>query len=265
MNGNSKALVLINTVTLVLMLVVNYGGGTGVFFDASVGEVSHKYDTLFAAGYAFAIWSFIFLLCIAFVAYQWFLLKKGDPRQYIKRTGSWFAVSNVANALWIFFWTNEMIGWSVVLIILLLLSLCVLVIRLRLELDDEPVRTILFVWWPIVFYTGWMLTATVACIAAWLVYTGWNGGAIGEDVWTIIMIAVACALYLFLVNKRNMREAALVGIWAFVAIAVRQWNVHQNIALTAIAASIILLAATAIHGYKNRYYAPSAKIKRGEK
>lgn len=260
-----KGLVILNTITLALMLFVNYASGTGIFSTVTVGEVSHKYDTLFApAGYAFIIWSLIFLLCIAFVVYQWILLKNDDPVQYIKRTGIWFSISNIANASWIYCWTNEMIGWSVILILLLLLSLCVLTARLRLELDDEPVRTIFFVWWPVVYYLGWILVATIACIASWFVYSGRHGGAIGEVVWTIIMIVFAGILYLLLVKNRNMREAAGVGIWAFIAIAVRQWHTHSNIAITAITGSVILLVAIAIHGYKYRYFSPGAKIKRGE-
>ena len=61
-----------------------------------------------------------------------------------------------------------------------------------------------------------------------------------------------------------MREAATVGVWAFVAIAIRQWDVHKDIALTAIVSSVILFVLISIHGYKGRYYTPFAKLKRGE-
>ena len=61
-----------------------------------------------------------------------------------------------------------------------------------------------------------------------------------------------------------MREAATIGIWAFIAIAIRQWNIHKDIALTAIIASAILFILISIHGYKGRNYTPFAKLKRGE-
>jgi hypothetical protein len=247
------------------MLLANYAASTGTVSNVTVGDISHKYDSLFApAGYAFIIWSLIFLLLIGFVGYQWSLLKTNDPRRYITRTGWWLSISNLANILWLYCWINELLGWSVILILVLLFSFCVLTVRLRLELDDEPVRTIFFVWWPIVFYLGWIMVATIACVAAWLISTGWNGGPVGEDVWAIIMIAVACALYLFLISKRNLREAAVVGIWAFTAIAVRQWNSHSNIAIAAIIGAVILLIIAGVHGYKNRYYSPMEKMKRGE-
>jgi hypothetical protein len=265
MNKNAKTLVVINTITLIIMLFANFASNTGVFSKQAVGDVSHKYDTLFApASYAFAIWGFLFLLAIAFVIFQWVLLKNNDPKKFIQRTGIWFSLGNIANAFWIYFWINEMIGWSVLLIFLLLISLIILTIHLRLELDDEPVRIIFFVWWPITFYLGWIMVATVACVAAWLVSIGWSAAGLQQDTWTIIMIAVASLIYIFLLIKRNMREALVVGVWAFIAIAIRQWNLHFNVAIAAIIAASILAVASFIHVYKNHYYAPGPKLKRNE-
>jgi hypothetical protein len=265
MSGKNRTIVIVNTITLAIMLAANFVAAAGIFSTTTVADVSHKYDSLFApAGYAFIIWSFLFLLAIAFVTYEWILLKNGDPKGYIKRTGYWFTLSNIANTVWLYCWINEMLALSVLVILLLLFTLCVLTVRLDAELNDEPVRTIFFVWWPISFYLGWIMVASIACIAAWLVSTGWRGGAMGEESWTIIMIAIASVLYLLLVIRRNLRETASVGIWAFIAIAVRQWQAHYNIAMAAVIASIVLFIVITIYAIKNRYYNPLAKIKRGE-
>jgi hypothetical protein len=261
MQKNYRSIVLANTVTLIVMLFANFLGGSGVMVKTSVGEISNKYDTLFTpAGYAFSIWSIIFLLLISFCVYQWSLLQKGNPKKVISRMGYWLALSNMANSLWLVCWLNEWTGLSVLVIILLLICLCVLTVRLRLELDDEPVKIILFVWWPVTIYLGWIMVATIACVAAWLVSTGYSGGSIGEETWTIIMITIATALYLFLIWQRNLREAALVGIWAFVAIAVKQWQLNNSIAITAIIASFVLFIAISIHAYRNREYNILAKL-----
>jgi hypothetical protein len=257
-------LVLLNTITFIVMLCLNYAASAHIFGDASVAEISHKYDTLFApAGYAFLIWLVIYLMCGGFIIYQWVIVEN-DIHNYIQRTGIWFTAANLLNALWCYCWVNEWLGLSVIIMLALLISLIILTIRLKLELDNEPVRTIFFVWWPITFYTGWIIVATVACIASYLVYINWDGFGISAEVWTMIMIVIAGMVYLFLNQKRNMREAASVGIWAFIAIAVRQWSAHKNIAATAIIVSIILSVLITIHFYKNRNYIPFAKIKRGE-
>ncbi len=265
MKNDLSTLVIANTLSLVLVLVANFFAGSGMGLQANVGDISRKYDTLFApSGYAFAIWSVIFLLCIAFVIYQWVQLRKGDPKKYISRTGIWFTLSNMANIAWLYCWLTELLGLSVLVIFFLLFCLCMLTLKLRLELDDEPVFTILFVWWPLVIYLGWIMVASVACVAAWLTSTGWAGGIFSAPTWTIIMLLIATVLYLLLIKNRNMREAAGVGIWAFIAIAVRQWHNHQSISILALVASVVLLGSIAIHGYLQRAYSPAAKIKRGE-
>ncbi len=264
MKTRNTTLVIVNTVTFILMLFINYASNAGVFMRTTVADVAHKYDTLFApADYAFIIWAVIFLLCAGFVIYEWRIIKS-DAKNYIQRTGLWFALSNVANAVWVYRWINEQLGWCVILILILLFSLTMLTIKLELELKDEPVRTIFFVWWPIAFYIGWIIAATVACIASYLVSIQWNGFGISLDIWTIIMVMIAFGVYLFLNQKRNMRESATVGIWAFVAIAVRQWSSHNNIAYTAIICSAILAVLITIHFYKNKNYIPFVKLKRGE-
>lgn len=264
MKQKNALLVLLNTITFVLMLLMNYSSNAGLFNSLTVADIAHKYDTLFApADYAFIIWGVIFLLCAGFVIYQWALIKN-DPKAYIQRTGFWFTISNLANTLWVYCWMHEWLDLCVIVIFVLLLSLIILTIKLRLELDDEPVRTIFFVWWPISIYLGWIMVATIASVASWLVSIQWNGFGIAPDIWTIIMIAVATIIYFFLNKARNLRESVSIGIWAFIAIADRQFDVHDDIAFTAIIASFILTIIIAIHFYKNRYYIPFIKIKREE-
>jgi hypothetical protein len=265
MRKKTSTLVIVNSASLVIMLFANFAGAIGLFSGKNVGDVSHKYDTLFApAGYTFIIWGLIFLLAACFVIYQWILLKNGDPNKYIERTGIWFIAGNVANACWMYSWLNEQLGLSVICILLLLISLIILTINLRLELEDVPVREIFFVWWPVTFYLGWIMVATIACIAAWLTSVGWTRFGVNENTWAIALIIIASFIYLLLTKMRNMREASLVGIWAFIGIAVRQWYHFKDISWVAIVASAILMAASGVHVYKNKDYNIASKLKRGE-
>jgi hypothetical protein len=61
-----------------------------------------------------------------------------------------------------------------------------------------------------------------------------------------------------------MREAAVVGIWALVAIAVKQWQLNIEIVIAALTASAILFVTVAVHGFRNRKTSPFEKLKRGE-
>ena len=259
------SLLLINTITLIFALVMNSLQGSQVFNGTTVGEVSAKYETLFTpAGYAFAIWGIIYLMLIAFVAYQWFVWFKRKEDTELKQTGWWLALGNLANGFWIVAWLNEQMWLSVLLILVLLFSLIMLTVHLWLETWDAPVRIIAFVWWPICIYVGWIIVATVANISVFLVSIGWQGEFISPEIWTIIMIVAATIIYLILIKTRNMREAAAVGIWALIAIAVKQWQVNQEIVIAALAASAILFIVVSVHGFKNRKTSPFEKLKRGE-
>jgi uncharacterized membrane protein YhaH (DUF805 family) len=111
---------------------------------------------------------------------------------------------------------------------------------------------------------GWIIVASVTNVAAFLVYLQWDGFQLSPEFWTIALLAVATTIYLLLIFKRNLRESATVGIWAFIAIVVKQWNDNQLIGIIAIVAAALLLIATMYHGYKNRSTSPDQKFKRGE-
>jgi hypothetical protein len=258
-------LLLANSLSLFFALAMNALSGSALFDGKTVGDVSRTYDTLFApAGYAFAIWGLIYLLLIAFVSYQWFAWHKHKQDQQLQQTGLWLAVANLANGFWIAAWLTESIGISVLLMFVLLVSLLVLTARLRLEISDPPLRIVVFVWWPVVIYLGWIVVASVANVAAWFVDLGWNGLFLSASSWTILLITLATVIYLVLVLNRNMREAALVGIWALIAIAARQSQVHSEIAVYALIGAAVLLAVTSWHLYKNWETSPLAKLKRRE-
>jgi hypothetical protein len=127
-----------------------------------------------------------------------------------------------------------------------------------MELDDIPLKKLAFVWWPFSIYTGWIAVALIANIAAWLTKIEWDGFGISEITWTIILICVAGLVNLYMVWNRNMREFAIAGVWALIAIAVenRNRNSGEAIVKTAIITAAILLIITSVHAYKNRKTLP---------
>jgi uncharacterized membrane protein (UPF0136 family) len=258
-------LLVLNSITFILMLLLNYLTGTGALNNASVGEISDQYHNLFTpAGYTFAIWGLIYLLLFVFVGYQWYVWIKKRDDEYIKAAGIWFIMSNLANGMWIIAWTNDQIGLSLILIIFLLVSLVMLMFRLRLEIWDAPVRIIAFVWWPVCIYLGWIIVATMANIAAFSVSLNPVGAFALRESWVIVMIVFAAVIYGLLIYFRNMREAAMVGIWALVAIAVNQWHTAQSVGYAALIASAALLIYSLLQAYRNRETLPQNKIRRGE-
>lgn len=245
-------LLILNTAALLFALVMNGLSNTGAFNGKTVGEVSGDFETLFApAGYAFSIWGVIYILLIMFVGQQWYAWFKYHNDLELKNTGIWFALSSLANGTWVVAWLYGFLVISVILMVVLLVSLIVLTVKLRLEIWDAPKRVIIFVWWPICIYLGWIIVASVANIASFLVSINWQGGFLSAQTWTIVMIIAAMVINLLLIYYRNLREAALVGIWALIAIAVKQWGIEPGIVTAAIAAAAVLLIGISINAYKN--------------
>jgi len=246
-------LVLVNTLTLLGALYVNYFFASGAGGQESVGEISDKYKTLITpAGYAFSIWGLIYLMLVGYVGYQWVEYKRGWENGSLDNSGIWFALSNIFNGIWIVVWTNEWIGLSVLVIFLLLFSLIQLVIRLRLEIWDAPKKIIFFVWWPICIYLGWIVLASVINFAVWINNSGILQNLLSPEIWAVIIIGVAVGVYLLLTFSRNMREASLVGAWGLSALAYRHWDSNNLLVIVALLGAAILVISSGYHAYKNR-------------
>ena len=259
---NSLVKLILNSISLIAAIFFNYWVNSGKATGSTIGEISNKYDSLVTpAPYAFSIWGIIYLLLISFVAYQWYEWIKFRKTANLDKCGYWFLLSNIANGLWSYVWLLEYPLLSVLVMLTLLFSLIQLTINLRLEIWDAPLNIIAFVWWPICLYLGWIVLATVANISSALVSTGWEGQPLTETAWAIILITIATIIYLLLIKKRNLREAALVGVWGFIGIVYKQMDSNSSVMIAASIGAIILFIAASIHAYKNYKTSPIQKWK----
>ncbi|TXH69999.1 MAG: hypothetical protein E6Q83_07800 [Thiothrix sp.] len=265
MNLSNRSLLWLNIGSFILMIVLNTAGSFGWLNDRTVAEISDRYATLLTpAGYAFVIWTLIYLLLIGFLWYQWKAHREGQNGDSLEPAGIWFALSNLFNGLWIVAWLNDFIGVAMLLMIGLLVSLFQLVMRLRLEVWDAPVRIIMFVWWPICIYIGWITLAAPVNLAAWLKSVFDTPPFFSGEFWAIISLACLTTVYIVWTQWRNMREASLVAVWGLVAIAVQQWSTSWVVGLFALACSALLLAVATAHALRNKATWPQNKLKRGE-
>ena len=58
-----------------------------------------------------------------------------------------------------------------------------------------------------------------------------------------------------------MREFALVGAWALVAIAVANWDVDSTVKIVSLVVAVILFISSSYHGFINRATSPIEKLK----
>lgn len=248
-----KLYAVLNLIVTVAVILWNYLANSMEINGNSVGEVSAEYTNLFTpAGYAFAIWGIIFLGLLANAIYQLKVAFKDDPgKQSQLLTGPWLIIANLANGLWIWCWLNEYTGISVIVMTILLLALIITILKLNLEKWNAPKDIIIFGWWPVTIYAGWISVALIANTAAYLTKLGWNN-EVNEVKLTVIMIVIAACINGFMLIFRNMREFCAVGIWALIAIAVKNGDTSSAIETSAYTCAAILFIGSGIHFYINR-------------
>jgi len=211
----------VNLLSVIIALTVNILASTLPLNGQNTGEISDRFQVYFVpAGYVFSIWGVIYIGWIAFTIYQFRTSQRQSPR--LRRLGFLFAISNLANAAWLFCWHYNLFGLSV-LVMLALLGLLI-ASYLRLNVNCSSVAPAEYWSVDILFsvYLGWITVATVANITGWLYFIGWDGFGIAPQTWAIIMLAVASLLGLLMALTRRDVGYLAVLVWAFIGIAVKQ-------------------------------------------
>ncbi|MFX0013398.1 MAG: tryptophan-rich sensory protein [Promethearchaeota archaeon] len=229
-----------NVLSFILTIVMNSLANILPLNGKTTGELSDTYPNLFIpAGYVFSIWGLIYILLTIFTISQ--ALPKYREEDVVKKISYLFIVSNLANSAWIVFWHYEVIIASLLVMLILLASL--ILIYIRLEIGKKPVSQKVKITSHIPFsvYLGWITIATVANVTALLVSINWDGFGISEIIWTAVVISVATLIALILIFTRKDYGYTLVPVWAFIGIAVKQFNAQNNVVIISFIAAGILI------------------------
>ena len=228
-----------NLITVIFALTVNVLATTLPLNGQNTGEISDRFQVYFVpAGYVFSIWGLIYIGWIAFTIFQFQPSQKENPR--LRRLGYLFALSNLANAAWLFCWHYNQFGLSVFVMLILL----GLLIASYVVLDVNRTRVTRLEYWSVdvlfSVYLGWITVATVANISDWLYFIGWDGFGISAQIWAVIMLAVASLLGLAMAWKRRDVGYLAVLVWAFIGIAVKQTSAPMVVVSAWMAAVLML-------------------------
>ncbi|MEM9074725.1 MAG: tryptophan-rich sensory protein, partial [Myxococcota bacterium] len=167
------------------------------------------------------------------------------PTRFFDELGPWLLLANALNIVWTVAWLGEWTGTSVAILAAINLCFVMALRRTRVGRAKAPVRVVVLEWLPLGVYAGWVAVAVIANLSAWLAKEGWVPG--NSSAWALAMIALAFAYNVFVLFRRNLRDHASVAVWAFVAIAVRQWGNGELVAWGAAAAAVTLTLCIAVH------------------
>lgn len=201
-------------VAVVLAALVNVGinamAGTGLLFGTTTGSVSDTVQTgVTPAGWAFSIWSIIFVGVLVFAGYQALPRARGAR---FDRLALPFIFANLLNGFWQLPWLTRNFGLAALVIVGILLSLVWLYVRLdQIELRG-PERWTLGV--PISLFLAWLTVATALNITVALAAAGVNGSSI----WPPLLVLVVAAIGAGLLWRTGDVAIAAVLLWAFAGI-----------------------------------------------
>lgn len=190
----------------------------------SVGEVSRRYDTLFApSDPTFGIWGLIYL---GLSVYSFIQLTADTPT--IRAITPWFIGANVLNGTWIIAWRLELLWLSALILVLLLF--CLFKINRLTTATRMNLASTLSVRIPFAIYFGWVTVATIANISSFLVQLGLGDGfGLSAQAWTVVILVVAVLIGSATALVNASPAYSLVLVWAFWGIYSRhisssEWN-----------------------------------------
>jgi hypothetical protein len=234
---------IVNVVALAVTLIVNFLANALPLGGRTTAQISDSFAVLFVpAGYVFSIWGLIYLALTGFVVYQALPAQQGS--RWVRATGWWFALTCLANTLWIIFWHFGVYPLTLLMTGSLLVGLIVIVRRLAsLGRPNQSQRW--FVQLPFSLYLGWASVATIANASAVFVNLGWDGRPLSPVIWTMILIFVAAALALVMLARHRDFTYAGVIVWAIVGILVKQSSNPAIVSASAVSVLAILAGALA--------------------
>ena len=218
----------LNLLAFIAMLVVNVFATIGKINHTTPRIISDQFPITFTpAGYAFSIWSLIYLFLLVFFVWSVSVISK-FTKTAVHQSYT-FALSCLFNIAWIFAWHYKVIWLSWIFIVALLITLIVLNHEIQKTASLE--KTWLENWldvYPFQIYYGWIIVAVIANTCILLYSFGFKSSflGIGADLWTVILILIAFTLTWFITFVKNFKAIGCVFMWAVLAIAVKnyQWR-----------------------------------------
>lgn len=255
MTASNQRLVLLNTVSYLAVLAVNFLSNSLPLNGRTPAEISDQYPNLFVpAGITFSIWGIIYLWLLGLIIYQ--VIGRGSYNtglkieQLVEKSSWFFWVSCALNIMWLLTWHWDMPLLSVVVMSLLMSILVVLNGRAGVGYNAAyPIEKWL-AHLPYGIYQGWISIALIANITAGLVSVDWNGWGLNEPAWAVIMITAGTVVASWMVKAQNNLGHGLAAAWGLYGIYLKRHAAGDapEVAIAALIGMGVVVLVTAMNG-----------------
>lgn len=220
----------------IVTIAFNSLAAAGYINGVRPNEISELYLTAVTpAGYAFSIWSLIWLGISSFSIYQ--ILPSQIER--FRNIRTLYIASCLLNCAWIYFWHYNQIAVCFVIILLLLAALIVILVKVGCTTNLET----WLIQAPFGIYAGWVTVATIANLAVMLVYLSFRMSPSAESVFACALILLAAISAVAVRIKLQNFFYPLAVAWGITAIAIRQSGNTAIVIAAALAVVICLVTA----------------------
>ena len=218
------------------VIAFNWLAATGRL-GSDTGEISDRYPTIVTpAGYAFSIWSLIYVGLLAFSIYQ--LLPVNLAR--FRAVRSFYIFSCALNCAWLYFWHRDQIVICFVIILALAITLFLISQQLK---NPESLRDTWAAKEPFGLYFGWVTAATLVNFAVMLKFLRVDLSANASTILGVGLIALAAVFAILVRYKLTTYVYPLAVAWALTAIAVKQSGQTAIVSAAAIGVIACLIAS----------------------
>ncbi|WP_458120288.1 tryptophan-rich sensory protein [Paenibacillus sp. Z6-24] len=240
----------LNVLGIIGVLIVNYMASALTLFGRDTGDISDQYELYITpAGYAFSIWSLIYVLLIGFIIYQF--RNTDESRESVKAIGPWLFLNSLCNMGWLMLWHSLELEWGVLLIALMLVTLIIPYLHIR-RIVQPSMAQILLVKLPYSTYMGWVSVATILNTGIALNKNEWDGFGLSPTVWSVIGLVAGALLAIIISYRFRDSIYPLVFVWAYIAIAVKHPDLPTTHWTALIAAGLLFVYAIWIFFVRNK-------------
>src|SRR5690606_26289892 len=239
------AMRLLVLLTALAMPIIAWLSNTGSFGPDN-GTISDRYPTLLvAAGYAFAIWSLIFVLDLIYAVWQLTGTRRNDAT--VTRIAPWAAAGFALTTVWMPLFSME--HFWLCLLVIFGATACLVRCALILSHDRTPQDgQWLWAWMPLSLHAGWLSLAAFLNLAQVIVAHELLSTT-QQLPWSLALFALAAAMLLVLNHRMHGNvDYVMAALWALIAVYVKQSRSTLDgsdvAAWTAVLIAVLLLVQT---------------------
>jgi hypothetical protein len=240
--ANAKVWNLVAAFSFFFALLLNGLANVLPINGLETGVISDTYANYFApTGLTFSIWAVIYFSLALYVGWrlkQYVTITDTPSARHFMTIDIAFAVSSIANGLWILSWHYLQFVLSLVLMVIILVSLIFINLQFK---GDQHLTTI-----PFRIYFGWITVATVANVTTMIVANFnsfqwlWNGGEVSQQMITTVILLITILIGTVTTVRQKDPFFGGVVLWALLGILLRHTLDLPNFGIVGIANTAIL-------------------------